>query len=227
MLERQTLATPEGHEFQVRIAYPSDGKPAPALIMLHEWFGVTGETERMARQFADAGFVVAAVDMYGGRVAANESEAASLMQAMDSLESAKLVRAAAIALADRPEVAGGVGVLGFCMGGAVTFVCACHVPEAKAFAPFYGIPVASKVDWTRTHGPIEAHFAKVDAWATPEKAQAAVDAVNAAGGHARVHLYDGGHAFMRASDPKVFHEDSAKLAFERCVAFFHEHLDAR
>ena len=52
MLERQTLSTPDGQEFQIRIAYPADGKPAPALVMLHEWFGVTAETERMARQFA-------------------------------------------------------------------------------------------------------------------------------------------------------------------------------
>lgn len=227
MLERQTLATPDGQTFQIRIAYPSDGKPAPALVMLHEWYGVTPETERMARQFADAGFVVAAVDMYGGKVADDATEAAALMQAMDSLESAKLVRAAVIALAERPEVNGGVGVLGFCMGGAVTFVCACSVPEARAFAPFYGIPDASKVDWTQVRAPIEAHFASVDAWATPEKAQAAIDSVNAAGGNARVHLYEGGHAFMRASDSTVYHEASAKLAFQRCIAFFHEHLDAR
>lgn len=225
MLETHTLTTDSGTSFAVRIARPTSGGGGPGLVMVHEWYGLTSETERMAQQFADAGFVVSAVDLYDGTTAKDDTEAMQRMMALDSRESATRVAAAARQLAALPEVTGKIGVLGFCMGGAVTFVAACHVPEAAAFAPFYGIPHPSRVDFsTKPHGPIEAHFAKVDAWATPEKAQAIVDAVHATGGEATLHTYDGGHAFMRATDPSAYHAPSAALAFARCTAFFAEQL---
>lgn len=225
MLESTTLTTDSGTSFAIRIARPSAGGGGPGLVMVHEWYGLTSETERMAQQFADAGFVVAAVDLYDGTTATNDADAMARMMALNSLESSTRIAAAARHLAGRTDVTGKVGVLGFCMGGAVTFVASRTVPEAAAFAPFYGIPNASRVDFTAApYGPIEAHFAKVDAWATPEKAEAIVQAVNAAGGSATLHTYDGGHAFMRASDPAAYHAASAELAFARCTAFFAAHL---
>ena len=64
------------------------------------------------------------------------------------------------------------------------------------------------------------------AFASPAKAEAVVAAINAAGGRAELFTYDGGHAFMRASDPRAFHPDSAALAFERCTTFFRDTLGA-
>lgn len=221
------LQSPEGVPFRARIVHPTAGGGGPGLVMVHEWFGLDAETERMAQQFADAGFVVAAIDVYGGKVANDENEARALMMAMNSLEAATLVGAAARHLATLPEVRGGVGVTGFCMGGAVTFVAACHADGVSAFVPFYGIPHPDRVDLARMKGPIEAHFAKVDDWATPDKARTIVEAVRAAGGRAELFTYDGGHAFMRASDPAVYHEPSARLAFERATAFLHRELDPR
>lgn len=226
MITAHALPGPDGAPFCVHLALPPDKAPRPALVMLHEWYGLTPEIDRMAEQFAAAGFVVAAVDVYGGQVATDDAGAFALMNAMRSLEAAALVRATARWLATHPRGNGKVGVTGFCMGGALTFVAACHVPEASAFAPFYGVARADYLDPARTHGPIQAHFARVDAFASPAKAEAVVAAINAADGRAELFTYDGGHAFMRASDPRAFHPDSAALAFERCTTFFRDTLGA-
>lgn len=226
MLEATSLTTPAGVPFSIRVAHPKGAGSGPGLVLIHEWYGLVPETERMAQQFADAGFVVAAVDLYGGRVATTDADAMALMMAMDSVEACGLVAEAARHLASLPSVRGKIGMTGFCMGGAVTLVAACRVAEIAAFVPFYGLPRPDRVDWTATRGPIQAHFARVDAWASPEKAEALVAEVNAAGGRATLYTYEGGHAFMRSSDPGAYHEESARLAFERATVFLHEELDA-
>ncbi|MCB9560287.1 MAG: dienelactone hydrolase family protein [Kofleriaceae bacterium] len=224
-MQEHTLTAPDGTSFRAHLTPAPTGPARPGLVMVHEWYGLTPEIDRMAAQFAAAGFVVAAVDVYDGQVATTDAEAFALMNAMNSLEAATRVAATARWLAADARCSGRIGVVGFCMGGAITFVSACHVPEASAFAPFYGVPRASYMDPPLTHGPVQAHFAREDAFANPARAEALVSQISAAGGRAELHVYDGGHAFMRASDPQAHHAPSAMLAFERCVAFFHAELD--
>lgn len=98
-----------------------------------------------------------------------------------------------------------VAVMGFCLGGAVSFACA-QVEGVRAAVPFYGVPAPSRFEASRVLCPIQAHFAATDPWASPEKGRALQEQVLAAGGRMALHVYEGTvHAFTRASDPKVFH----------------------
>jgi carboxymethylenebutenolidase len=90
--------------------------------------------------------------------------------------------------------------------------------------PFYGVPAPEKVDYTKVTAPILAHFAKHDAWAKAEKAEAIAATVNGKGGAMTLHVYDAGHAFVNDTRPDAYDEPSATLAWSRTVAFFHEHL---
>ena len=120
---------------------------------------------------------------------------------------------------------GKVAVLGFCLGGALSFAAAANVPGLAAVVPFYGVPDLSQIDLGRVTAPILAHFAETDAWASPDKARAIQKELQAKGKPMELHVYQGaGHAFMRSGDPTKYHEASAKLAWERTLAFLKTHL---
>jgi carboxymethylenebutenolidase len=119
---------------------------------------------------------------------------------------------------------GKVGVIGFCMGGAMAFAAACHVPGLAAVVPFYGVPPAEKVDYAKVSAPILAHFAKNDPWATVEKGEAIKKQIDAQGKSMTLEIYDAGHAFVNDTRPEAYDEKSAKLAWQRSVAFLKKNL---
>ena len=128
-------------------------------------------------------------------------------------------------LKEQPRSNGKVGVLGFCLGGALTFAAAASVPGLACAVPFYGVPDLSKLDLSKVTAPILAHFAGHDDWASPDKARQIEKELKAKGKTMELHVYDGaGHAFMRQTDPTKFHEPSAKKAWERTIAFLRQHL---
>ena len=165
------------------------------------------------------GFDVLAPDFYDGHLPTTEGEAAKAMNALDLLDAVARIGAGAAFLRARERSNGKVGVTGFCLGGAITFAAACHVPGLAGLVPFYGIPAPEKVDWSKVDAPIEAHFAKRDQWATVEKAEAIRKTLTEQGKSMVLHVYDAEHAFVNDTRP-VHHPENAKLAWERTVAFF-------
>lgn len=226
MIERVAFTSRTNQAIEGALALPPGAGQAPGVVLLQEWWGVNDQIQSVAERLAAEGFVVVVPDLYRGKLARDAAEASALMNALDWPRAMDDIAGAVAYLKAHPRCTGKVAAMGFCMGGALTFVAACHVPEASAFAPFYGVARADYLDPARTHGPIQAHFARVDAFASPAKAEAVVAAINAADGRAELFTYDGGHAFMRASDPRAFHPDSAALAFERCTTFFRDTLGA-
>src|SRR5450755_789523 len=125
----------------------------------------------------------------------------------------------------QPRSNGKVGVVGFCLGGALTLASTAVLPGIACAVPFYGIPDLSKLDLGRVTAPILAHFAERDDWASPEKARLIEADLKARGKAIELHVYEGaGHAFMRDTDSTKYHEASATLAWARTVAFLREHL---
>ena len=121
-------------------------------------------------------------------------------------------------LAAHPRCNGKVGIVGFCMGGAMAFAAAGAVEGLVCAVPFYGLPRPDFFDPSKVKCPIQAHFAANDGWAVPDKAAAFRDGVNAHGGAMELHVYDAGHAFMREGDARVY--DAASAAGQRasCAA---------
>lgn len=207
-----TLAAPAG-----------DGK-VPGLLVIHEWHGVTDGIRAMCTRFAAEGFLVVAADLYHGKVATDDETAASYMNALSTEAAMDDLRAAVAALAAHPRCNGKVGIVGFCMGGAITFAAASAVEGLVCAVPFYGLPGPAYFDPARVKCPIQAHFAVNDAWAVADKAAAFRDGVNAHGGAMELHVYDAGHAFMREGDARVYDAASAASAWSRTTAYLHRHL---
>lgn len=207
------------------LAEPSGTGKAPAIVLVQEYWGINGHIESLADRLASEGFLVVAPDLYHGKIAKDAAEAGQLMTALDTMQAMKEIGATAAFLKNHPRSNGKVGVVGFCLGGALSFAAACHVEGLSAVVPFYGVPPAEKVDYAKVTAPILAHFAKVDEWASVAKAEAIKAQIDASGKTTmQLEVYDAGHAFVNDTRPEAYDEKSAKLAWQRSVAFLKKHL---
>lgn len=226
MTSKVTFQAKNGGDVSGELAEPSGAASAkaPSLVLIQEWWGINDHMKSIAERLAGEGFLVLAPDLFHGKIAKDAAEAGKLMTELDTLRAVKEIDGAATFLKAHPRGNGKVGVIGFCMGGALAFASACHVEGLSAVVPFYGIPPAEKVDYTRVTAPVLAHFAKKDEWATVAKAQVIEEQLVAQGKPMQLEVYDAGHAFMNDSRPEAYDEKSAKLAWQRSVDFLKKHL---
>jgi carboxymethylenebutenolidase len=200
----------------------SAGKGAPAVLVIHEWWGLNEQVRGVARRLAGDGFVAFAVDLFGGKLAKDAAEAAGLMQALDGGKALGQLREAVQGLL--PRSGGRVGVMGFCMGGAYALAAAAHNPEVKAVVAFYGIPQAALADVRQIRAKVLGHYASRDNHVTPARVDALQKSLEAAGVGATLYRYDADHAFANEKRPEVYAPAAAELAWKRTLAFLHETL---
>ncbi len=225
MADLITFSDANGAETRGALALPPGDGPAPALVLVQEWWGVNGHIRAMADRFAAQGFVVLAPDLYNGVIATDAARASELMNALQWPAALGQIGGALQFLKTHPRSNGHVGITGFCMGGAATLLAANNIPGFEAATAFYGLPPAAFVDWTKPNlPPLQAHFSATDPWAKPDLAAAARDTVNAHGGRFELHVYDAEHAFVNDTRPEVHHPEHAKTALERTWSFLHAHL---
>jgi carboxymethylenebutenolidase len=213
-----------GGEASGPLALPAGEKKAPAVVLLQEWWGVNEHIHSILERLSAAGFVALAPDLFHGKVTKNADEAGKLMATLDRPRAIEEIAGAVAYLRKHPRSNGSVAVMGFCMGGALTFAAATKVAGLAAAVPFYGIPDASTVDYGKVTAPILAHFAARDGWAKPEAAKAIQAELETYGRTMELHVYDADHAFFNDTRPEVYSADDAKLAWERTIAFLRKHL---
>lgn len=207
------------------LAEPSGSGKVGAVVILQEWHGINDEMKSKVDRFASEGYLALAPDLYHGKVAKNDDEAGKLMSALDFGRAVGEIGGAVQWLKEQPRSNGKVAVLGFCLGGALTFATAANVPGLACAVPFYGLPDLTKLDVGKVTAPILAHFAGHDDWASPDKARQLQKDMQSKGKSMELHVYDGaGHTFMRQTDASKYHEASAKKAWERTFAFLRQHL---
>lgn len=219
-----TFTTKSGGTASGLLVEPSGTNKAPALVLIQEWWGINDHMRSLADRLAREGFLVVTPDLYHGTVAKDAAQAGTLMTELDTLQAVQEIASAAAFVREHPRGNGKVGVIGFCMGGALSFAAACHVEGLSAVVPFYGIPPAEKVDYAKVTAPVLAHFAKNDDWATVEKAEGIKKQLDALGKPMQLEIYDAGHAFVNDSRPDAYDEKSATLAWQRSVDFLKKHV---
>jgi carboxymethylenebutenolidase len=215
---RTTGGTAQGY-----LAEAKDPK-APGVVVIQEWWGVQGQIKSVCDRLAEAGFTALAPDLYGGKVVPyHDAAAANAMMGSLDFKAAtdEAVRGAAQLLKAR---GGKVGLTGFCMGGAVTVIGAARIPELSAAVCFYGIPPEQVAAPKDVRVPLQCHFAEQDDWCTPEAVADFEKKLRAAGKVFELHRYPGHHAFMNSDRKEVHDPAAAKVAWDRCVAFFRKHL---
>jgi carboxymethylenebutenolidase len=213
-----------GGKVKGALAEPSGAAKAGGVVLIQEWFGINAHIKDLVDRFAAAGFVTVAPDLYHGKIATNDDDASKMMNALDFGKAVGEIGTAVSYLKESPRCNGKVAVVGFCMGGALTLASAANLPGLSAVVPFYGLPDLDKTDWSKVTCPILGHFAKRDEWAKPENAETLKKKLEAVGKSIELHLYDAGHAFVRDTDKTKHDPASAKLAWDRTIAFLKKHI---
>ena len=116
----------------------------PGVLVIQEWWGLDSGIKEMTDRLGAAGFVALAPDLYHGELAAHDEmdKAAHLMQSLPAERAGRDMSGAIDYLSSHSAVTGaGIGVVGFCMGGMLSFIIAANRPDTvKAVVPFYGFP---------------------------------------------------------------------------------------
>jgi len=205
-------------------ARPKGDKKLPGVIVIHENRGLNPHTKDVARRVALEGFLAVAPDALSplGGTPEDVNEARLLMRKLDSQATIKNFVAAVKYLKTHPQSTGKVGCTGFCWGGGVTNQVVVNSPDLKAAAPFYGGQPASE-DVPKIKASLLLHYAGLD-----ERINKGIPEFEAALKEAskdyKIFMYEGaGHAFFNDTGSR-YHEEAAKLAWERTIAFFKQKL---
>lgn len=212
-------------EMKAYLARPAKKKKYPAVIVVHEIFGLNQHIRDVVQRFAREGFLTMAPDALSslGGTPDDNGKAASMIRELDGEATTKNYVAAVKYLKTHPLSTGKVGCTGFCWGGAMTNQVAVNEPGLDAAVPYYGRTPASE-DVPKIKAPILAHFAGDDARIN-DGIPAFEEALKKAGKEYRIFVYEGAkHAFNNDSNPERYDAEAAKLAWERTIAFFKEKL---
>ena len=213
------FARPDGGRTKGYLASAGSGRPG--LVVIQEWWGLNDQICGVADRFPRAGDNALAPDLYKGRVTAVPDEANHLMTGLDFPDATHQdLRGAALHL---KGTSGKVGVMGFCMGGALTIAALVHVPEFAAGVCFYGIPPAEFADPAKITVPFAGHFANRDDWCTPAAVDQLETALNGSGAPHEIFRYDAAHAFFNERSA-AYDLASANQAWERTASFLEKHL---
>jgi carboxymethylenebutenolidase len=204
-----------------------DGDGGIPLVVIQEWWGLVPHIEELCDRFAGEGFAALAPDLYHGEKTTEPDEAGKLMMALNVEQAAKDMSGAIEKLR---EVTGrdAVGVTGFCMGGGLALVLACHRPDAiKAVVPFYGlIPwAAAQPDWSKLDAAVLGHYAGNDGFFGPEQVAALQGTLDDLGKDADLHVHPGvDHAFFNDTRPEAYDAAEAQKAWDETLVFLRAHL---
>jgi carboxymethylenebutenolidase len=220
--------------FDAYLALPPAGH-GPGLLLLQEIFGVNPHIRALAEQYALAGYVVLAPDLFWrqatrielGYEGGERDRAIAMMKAAAPAELGADVTASMAALRSRPEVAGRrAGAIGYCMGGRLAWAAAA-AGQVDAAVAYYGGGIQDQLQLAPAIAcPIQLHYGDRDA-AIPLEA---VERVRAAlqpqldTGRAELHVYDdAGHGFNCWARP-AYQPAASALALGRSLTFLAQRL---
>jgi carboxymethylenebutenolidase len=222
-----TYPSPGGNSGTMRgyLVQPAGPGPFPVVLVIHENRGLNPYIEDVARRAATERFLALAPDgLYpAGGYPGNDDDGRTLQAGLDQDKlRTDMVNSARFAKAHTLST-GKLGVTGFCWGGSTTnFLAVTLGADMKAGVPFYGgAPDAARVP--SIEAPLMIQYAETDErinamWPAYETALKANNV------QYEVYIYPGTqHGFHNNSTPR-YHEPSAKLAWDRTIAFFKKHL---
>ena len=224
--EELPYADVDGSLVRGYFAAPGDMvEPLPAVIMIHEWWGLNDNIRAMADRLAAAGYMVLAVDLYGGRTAATPSDARTLMmELLENQEQAEENLRQAHAFLQEVG-APGVASIGWCLGGHWSLRTALLFPERlDAAVIYYGQVILDEEELAPLQVPLLGLFAEEDTGIRLESVQAFRSAMDELEKDLTLKIYpDVGHAFANPTGNN-FDRDAAEDAWALTLEFLADHL---
>src|ERR1051325_1838583 len=197
------------------LSLPAGEAKHPAIILIHEWWGLDSWIREDADRFAKSGYVALAPDLYRGKVATTSDEAHELMRGLPQDRALADMKAAFNYLASRNDVdAKRIGVIGWCMGGGYALDLALAEPRVAALVINYGHLMTNPDTIASLKPPVLGNFGAKDRGIPPADVHAFEQALIKAGKNADVKIYgDSGHAFMNPNNKAGYVKADAEDAW--------------
>ena len=208
------------------VAHPVRSSLSPAVIVIHEIYGLTEWEPTVADRLAEAGYVAVVPDLLSsrhGKTPADEGEARRLVGDLEPQRVTADLDATYRYITSLPSVAKGkVGTIGFCWGGGQSFRYATHNPNLAAVVVAYG-PAPDTADMKRIKAPVLGIYGENDA-----RINAALPTVTAAmasaGNTYTAEVFPGtGHGFLKPGR-QGYDTPERDKAWERILDFYRARL---
>jgi carboxymethylenebutenolidase len=205
-------------------------KKLPAVVMIHEWWGLNENIKNMANLLAKQGFVVLAADLYKGEVANNPERAMELVQIARNNQNNSInnLQSAVKYLSSLPNVdSSKIASLGWCFGGGQSLQLALNSQEHPLAATilYYGTPLVtdkallSKIKW-----PVLGIFGDKDQAIPVEEINQFGTSLNQSGITNNIHIYKGlGHAFANPSGDNYAPKETED-AWQKTLSFLKKYV---
>jgi carboxymethylenebutenolidase len=226
----ESVPTPEG-SFDLNLWLPAAGS-GPGVLLIQEIYGVSDYIRAVAEDLAALGYVVGAPDLFWrlepGYQAVHDQEGLTRSLEMGSRFDADQGVSDAAAALDHlsalPEVDGGLGIIGFCLGGTIAYFLAART-DAAAVVSFYGSGVPDSLEaLDLITSPLQFHFGGSDPY-IPRDQVARVEQASAGRDNVEIHVEeDAGHAFHNRKSAMFHLPEPAARAWQRTEEFLARHL---
>lgn len=216
-----------GREVQGYFAYPADAEGGlPAVLVLHEWWGLNDNVRSMADQLAAEGYAALALNLYAAPAATTPEQARALMDAATadpSALSANLRQAHAFLTNEIKATR--IGAIGWCFGGGMALKAALDLGDRlDAVVVYYGHVSADPATLKALKAPLLGLFGGADQGIPVESVKAFEATLATLGKPASIHVYEGAaHAFANPSGGN-YNPEAAADAWKRSIEFLAANL---
>ena len=220
---QQAVTFPSGDSTAQALLYlPQGAGPHPALIVIHEWWGLNDWIKQEAAGYAAKGYVTLAVDLYRGKVATDPEMAHELSRGLPQDQGVRDLTAAVAWLQSRKDVKRErIGAVGWCMGGGYALQLAIASTALRAVAINYGSLATDKAALGQIHAAVLGNFGGQDRGIPPDAVHAFEAAMQSLGKPVDAKIYPlAGHAFENPNNASGFRPADAADALARIDSFF-------
>ena len=203
------------------LALPHNVTRHRAIIVIHEWWGLSEWVKEQTEKFAANRYIALAMDLYEGKVTTDPSIARKLKRRLRQEQTLGELKAAFDYLASRPEVdPKHIGSLGWSMGGGFAVQFAIHEPRLAACVVNYGPLPTDIADIQKINAPVLGISGSLDRGFRLDKVRGFGASMNAAGKRVDIRIYDGaGHGFENPANQTAYRPAAAADAWLYTLEF--------
>jgi len=218
----KTVSYKSGDETVQGVLYTPAGKgPFPALVVIHEWWGLNDWVKEQASKLADEGYVALAVDLYRGKVATTPDEAHEIMRGVPEDRAARDLHAAFEFLKSQSDVKKDrIGSIGWCMGGGYSLDVALQEPTLAAAVINYGHLAADAESIKKINASVLGIFGGQDRGIPVDDVKKFEQELKQHGNKVEILIYpDAGHAFENPNNQAGYRAADAADAWKHTTSF--------
>jgi carboxymethylenebutenolidase len=208
------------------LALPEGGGQHPAIVVIHEWWGLNDWVKEQAKKYAEQGYVALAVDLYRGKVATTSDDAHILMRGLPDDRGLRDLEAAFAYLSSRKDVnTSKIGSIGWCMGGGWSIKLAVDQPKLAACVVNYGSLPTDPASIAKIKAAVLGNFGADDRGIPPDSVKAFESAMKADGKTTDIKIYEGaGHAYQNPDNKTGYRPEATADSAQRITGFFQKYL---